>query len=617
MDPRRAWRVLCVGLLAYCAAATVAAHTPGPRAWGLHLAGFLPKGDAVLVWTGLLLGTALVVTATVRPQAATGTSPPSRSRLLDPESPRSFILFLAVWTALLWLLRVRTNFLGDGSLWLSSLVTGEPLETHEPLAEGLWVAAARLLRHFGAPITAGTVAPVSIACGVLAGAITWMIAREIARAGSFGFTLVLLLTVGTGQLFFGYIESYPPVAVLILAFLWLGIRSARAGSGLWGAGVALSLAVQAHLACLFLVPGYVYLVATSDRCAYRKTLYLFLPFALGAPLLVLSGFGPERWAEAARVALEAFHRHGATLPREVRPYGPLSLDHGIDIANEVLLVIPVPFLLVVSGLYAGGAAMLRGDRRLLFLAVTAACGLAAVLLLVLPVAAAQDWDLFALFLIPTGVLGVCLAAPLTEGQGALLLRRGLGLFAISTLAAFVLVNAITAAGTRRYEVLLGPGAKITPFARTYGYEFLAYFHRHQGDRRRALAYAEALLREEPTNHRFWAMAGSIRMSQGDYGGAVRDLEEAVRRGRESAGTWVNLGISYTGEHRNKEALACFEKAVALEPDRPEYRMNYALGLLNSGSPDSARAVLSTTVHRWPGYTPAKQAFQRYFGGRAP
>lgn len=604
---------LGLGFFLYSVGAAIASHSAGPRPWGVHLLGFLPPAAATLVWTGLLLGTVFVFASGSNREIPGNAKPTGFRRILDPDSKWHLVSFLAVWGLALWVLRVRTNFLGDGVVWLSGLEAGEQIESHEPLAEAIWLAAAGVLRLFQAGMTASTVAPVSIACGVLAGGLCWLIAKEITRGGgSFSLALVLLLGIGTSQLFFGYIESYPPVAVAILWFLLAGIGGARTRSSIVRVAAILSIAIASHLACIFLIPGYVYLALRSARTMAERAAHLALPLVFSLSLLLLLGFGPQRWAETVRVASIGVQAHPSTSARDARPYPLLSLNHAIDLGNEILLVIPTHLLLICIGLASGYGKAMRTDPRFSFLTITGASGVVVASLLVLPVAPAQDWDLFALFLIPAGVLGAYLAVPLERGAVGHSLRRGVTLFALSTLGAFVLVNANTPSGVRRYETLVGPGAQITSFARTYGYEILAYFHRHNGDTGEALRYADALVQREPTNHRFWAMAGAIRMSRGDYTGAVANLEEAVRRGRNAGGTWTNLGICYTFQRRYGEALDSFSRAVAAEPDRPDRRLSLALSLLNSGRPDSARAVLSAIIRRWPTYTPARQALQRYF-----
>ena len=72
----------------------------------------------------------------------------------------------------------------------------------------------------------------------MAAVFAWGIARELALPGKQGtaILLALLLTLGVTQLFCGYIESYPPVAMFVLGFLWLGLRRVRGGGGMGTGG---------------------------------------------------------------------------------------------------------------------------------------------------------------------------------------------------------------------------------------------------------------------------------------------------------------------------------------------------------------------------------------------
>jgi tetratricopeptide (TPR) repeat protein len=108
------------------------------------------------------------------------------------------------------------------------------------------------------------------------------------------------------------------------------------------------------------------------------------------------------------------------------------------------------------------------------------------------------------------------------------------------------------------------------------------------------------------------MVGTIRYSQGDFSGAIPCLEEAVARGRRSAGTWTNLGICYTHQGRYGEALSQFTKAAISEPMNPDYQLNLALGLLNAGQPDAAHDLMEQIARRWPRYEPGRRALRSHF-----
>src|SRR6185295_15849592 len=107
----------------------------------------------------------------------------------------------------------------------------------------------------------------AVLCGVGAVVVYWLIAYEVATAtrGSFWFTFGILGTLGLNQLFFGYIEAYPPAALFDLIYVWLGTRSTREPATVGLSGVALGIAIASHLANSYLLPSYVVLIWMRRR----------------------------------------------------------------------------------------------------------------------------------------------------------------------------------------------------------------------------------------------------------------------------------------------------------------------------------------------------------------
>jgi hypothetical protein len=607
-----------VGLLGYIVLIVLASRNPGPRLWGVHLIGFLAPAPATWIWYGLCAALVLAVTGAVilnrhgaEAETAPGTGP----------SVWALPAFVVASGFLYWAFRARTQFLGDGLVWLAGLRLGDVPEGSEPLAEALWMAVARSLRSAGVEITAAAVAPFSVVCGLAAAFAIWGIARQISSdPRRFLPTLLLLATFGSAALFFGYVESYPPVAVAVLAFVYAGLRACRTGSAPWLPGIVLALGAACHMAFAYLLPAYLYLVFRNVRGVGKRAAYLAAPGIIALALMVALGFGPDRWQEMLRVATRSFPPASAAEttqlhPRDARAYPIFSLAHGLDLANLLVLVLPAPLLLLASRTVAVRG-FLRGGRNPAdsFLGWCAASGFVVACGLVLPVAAAQDWDLLSLLLIPLGVWAVRRGLEELTGLGGTLVAAAGVLVGAASLGSFVLVNADPAAGFNRYSVVTGPGARITPFARTYAYDMIAHYCRSRGDSRAALRYASALLELEPTNPRYWAMAGAIHYSRGEYAAAIPFLEESVRRGRKSAATRTNLGICYAQTGRSEDALAELHIAAAMDPDRPQNQLNLALSLLNVGRADSARVLLQETLRRWPQFTPAQNAMKRHFGG---
>ncbi len=610
-----------MGLLAYIALLAVASRNHDPRLWGTHLIGFLAPAPAMLIWYSLCAALVLAVTGAViliRPGAARE-SPPAAASSPRAAIPTTLALlaFVVGSGIIFWVFRAQTQFLGDGMVWLAIIRRGDYFEASEPLAQALLTGLGSYLRSAGLAITASTVAPFSVACGLVASVAIWGTAREISSdSRRFLPTLLLLATMGSSALFFGYVESYPPVAVLVLAFVFAGLRASRTASAPWLPGVVLAIGLASHLAFAYLFPAYLYLVFRDVHGPGKRTAYLLAPGVVGIGLMLVLGFGPDRWQYTLRVATQAFHPNLAQSqahPHDARPYPILSLAHGVDVGNLLLLVLPAPLLLLVSRVIAVRGLPGRNPRDS-FLAWCAVPGFIVACCLVLPVAAAQDWDLFSLLVIPLGIWAIRVGLKELTGPGGALVTAAAVLVGTCGLGSFVLVNADPVAGLTRYSVLTGPGARITPYARAYGHELLAQYYRSHGESRGALDHALALLEIEPTNPRYWAMVGAIHYSRGDYVTAIPYLEESVRRGSKSAGTRTNLGICYAQTGRAADALEQLHIAAAMEPDAPQNHLNLALSLLNAGRADSARIELQETVRRWPQFAPARNAMRRHFGG---
>ena len=633
--PRLARAVLAIGALAYAALVLAMSQSPGPRAWALHLPGFLPPAQRLLIMTLLLLGAALLVADfLLGPRAApqiqeraahakrgkgAAKKPAKRGGVSLPGW--SGWLLLVPWAWILWKLEIKTRFLGDATVWMAGLINGEVNPSNEPLAAAVWMGFAKVLRSLAFPITPATVGALSILCGLLSGAILWGIASEITpRSASRAVVLGVLATLGLAQLYFGYIESYPVVSVLVLAFLWLGLRRLRGVDSPFLVAGVLGLTIASHLATVLLLPGYASLVLREKRPAAMRAVLALLPLAVAAVILVLLRYPAEKLLGAFRIATHAVEPgHAATA--YTRPYSIFSLDHARDIANGILLAMPVPAMLLLASAAVWltrrkDTAPSSADPAALFLAIAAAPGLLVAMALVLPVVPAQDWDLTSILLLPLAVFGVKAActipgSPLRGVSGA-----GLVLIGAGALLSFVLVNATVESGLSRFETLVGPGARVSAYGRAYGNELLSTFDSQRRDVRRMLVHAERALDAEPTNPRYWVGKGAALYNLGRYSEAIPVLEEGIRRGPARDDAYYNLGNCLVHEKRYEEAVESFREAVRRSEPRPDYLNNLGVALYHAGKTDSARAVLYGIAQRWPDYTLTRNLIARWFGAAA-
>ena len=249
----------------------------------------------------------------------------------------------------------------------------------------------------------------------------------------------LVASLGTMQLFFGYVESYTIICVGILAYLWLALRGLRGEVDVvWPASV-LALTHGFHPSTLVLQPslwvlgwtlwkqGEVRQAATdppaeavpSRRQAADKVSAL-RALQIGCKVLLPSlivGVGVLALMEAGGHGLEAFlgedfpgggdHRWLVPLLRTTtrwERYTMFSWPHLLDVVNEQLLTAPValPALLLIWLL--ARRRLDGGDRALRFLLLAAGGYLFLTLVWNPDYGGRRDWDLFAPASLPLTLL---------------------------------------------------------------------------------------------------------------------------------------------------------------------------------------------------------------------
>jgi hypothetical protein len=626
---RRSRLLLAGGSVLYAVSAVLAALHPGAGAWGLDAAGYLSL-PLRLALTGLTVAGAAVVAAWCSrapagggPAPATGTEPAPAAAGTPPPTaaPRwrraaTAAALLALYGLVLWTLRSRTQLFGDGMVWLAGVRVGDPPAESEPLSRAVWLGFRAVLRATGLPVTAQTLALLPVLCGVAAAAAAWGIARGVSRgaSGRIG-AMGLLLTLGSFLLFHGYTESYAPAALLVLLYLLLGLRHSGDGVPGTAAAVCLGLAIPAHYGNAHLLPSLFLMGAAQDRRWARGAFLVGIALLVAAAASLACGAGPREWLNAGSIGLAGAgggHEGG----RPAAPYPALSFAHALDLANAVAFVLPVPALLAVAWAARPRPGLAARDPRAIFLGAAGTTALLAAAAVVLPLPAAQDWDVLSLLLLPAGVLGVRAGARLLEAHGSAPLRGGLLAMALAGYLSAALVLSDEAASEARFKRILSPEHGVTLFARAYGHGTLAEHYRDRGRLDSALVYAALSAAEEPANARRWAQVGTLLSAGGLYEESIPYFEEAVRRGPDRAATRNNLGIAYTACRRHAAALEQFRRAVELEPESPAYRVSLALAYLNAAQRDSARATLEYTIGRWPMYAPARERHRTYFGGSA-
>jgi hypothetical protein len=403
-----------------------AAKLPEESAWSLWPFTFLPP------WLGWLL--ALLAGALIIPAMAELVLAGLRFTIYDLRftiyvsrftfhvSRSTLYALISLFAGLLfWLARLRHLRWGDSYLLTQALSTPDlelrviynwqaPFTVF--LHQRLWQFVADPL--LGWPVES-VYATTSILCGIIFVYLLLTFAAELGRTRLESAILAgLVLTTGSMQLFFGYVENYTVISLGLLVTLFLAWRALRGQiQPVWPV-LALSLTNAFHPSTVFLWPGILLL---SWLCWRRRRVpagaavwqTVLPPLLVGASVLALMESGGHGLA-----ALLGQDRPGggdgvwfvplfAIDPQwqKYQPYTMFSAAHLLDWLNVHLLISPFGLPLLAMTLAAVGRFRLTlfdqaADRDYgYFLALTAAMYVLLTWLWNPDYGGRKDWDLFA------------------------------------------------------------------------------------------------------------------------------------------------------------------------------------------------------------------------------
>jgi hypothetical protein len=227
----------------------------------------------------------------------------------------------------------------------------------------------RLWHYLADPLFGASVADVYALVSVVAGGgfvlVLLGVAKTLGRTSAERLGVVGLVgTVGSVQLFFGYVENYSLISLGLLIFLGLGLRVVAGQAPLWSASLALAVTNAFHPSTVILWPAVLYLLwlTTQSRPSdlrLKRLLDVVLPPAVVATsVLSLMSLGNH--------GLRAFlgdDRPGGgdhvwfvplfEITTDYQHYTMFSLGHLLDWLNLQFLV---------SGVAVGGLLLLAGWR---------------------------------------------------------------------------------------------------------------------------------------------------------------------------------------------------------------------------------------------------------------
>ena len=513
-----------------------------------------------------------------------------------------------------WLLRERVYFLGDGAQITSRLNSGE-LAVHwaEPLEIFLHLKAFNLTDKLWQMDSSTVYAIISCLAGVVFVFLALLLADFWGRERREKvLVFLILLSMGSAQLFFGYVEHYSFLYVFIFAFI-LSCLGYLKGKVKWFVPVAaFVLASFSHVSSLYLFPSLLFLFATKGRNGKSSSIRKFLILGLGLVFvgLLLVMYKSYSWTISPIFVPLSEDTYAAP------GYLLFSLPHILDFANQQLLTSPVGLIMLLAPLACMSAKSLFKKSAFQFLLLVSAFQLLFGFLVDPDLGASRDWDLFSVAVLGYTILGLFILLHLLRDKPRFgYLSLVLLLTSLYSTVPWILVNSHEQKSISRFQNLLETDVK-----KSYSGHFVLIKHfkargmneeaerqddkyhqafpeivlSNQGTRlakegefeqaRDLYLEAEQLAPKRPEIHN---NLGYVYLKLGRLGMAEVELNRAVQLGRHLPAAYVNLADLHLMRQDYDRALDACRKAIRLKTDSPQTYSNAATIYLMRGNLNEA------------------------------
>jgi hypothetical protein len=592
----------------------VASFFPATRLWGVNHLAFVPPAVRAAA-LGLLLLT--FVPAVARPLYRGSLR--SFERLASVRASTAWILAASVAIASVggfWALRSSTLLLGDGQLLVRSFEAAEEghegvimrspkaIVTEERIAPGttlLYYAATKVSTDkFKKTPLPGMKMLNCILGGLFMLMLVRIAAGRFAGAEARLWLVVLTLFACSIELFFGYIENYTTPLLLLSIYVVLAFRALHNRGATWLPVVPLLLAVYAHVQCVLFVPSFVYLVLWKRARARRaQTLRYWMPCFSAACVLgvVLAGGHP---------GIRKFY---VPLGWSNKSYALLSPNHLIDIANELLMLLPI--LPVVAALAWTGRRAVRAaertrsrDPRALKdpaawfthpcewqLATTILLPCALYVLAFHPeIGMARDWDLFTMA--TTAIVPMVLLVLSRYGRATAVTVEAAARFAVPSLAIVAVTGVAWVSINHSVERTIDRFERILTYDRThasYAWENLAMLRHDQGQLEEAIATMRTAVDHSKNPRQSVRLAVYLEEAGRDEE-AKQVLVQVLERHPDFTKARFRLIMFLENEQRWDLILDVAREGVKHNPEENMYHFFYGEALMHAGRVEEGIAV---------------------------
>lgn len=515
-----------------------------------------------------------------------------------------------------WMLREKTNLLGDAGVRVGEIEKGIQLSPTEPLDVFLHSQAYQLFHSLWNWNGFTTYAFLSCLAGAIFIFFALLLSKEIGQNKKESILVFgIMATAGAIQLFFGYVESYSYLYAGIIAYLFFCVRYLKGKCSIALPCLAYLLSSSLHLSGFFLLPSLIYLFILKNRKDDRELEIGFdtRGFVLVFVTLFLSV------AEIWLLRSMAFKEQGTQLTYFFVPlvrgteesYALFSWSHLLDVVNEQLLIFPVAIAVWTAVLFFWKRGQLVGDEASKFFLSLVLSSLLFAILVDPKLGYARDWDLFASTGIACMVLGVYLLTKLMKAERLKNLNYAFSILIFSGLVCvspWVLVNSSLEKSIHRFEDLLSLDEERS----AYGYEILARYYQRKKMYPLAIKQYERAAQIQ-RNSRYLHEKATLHWKLGQKSEALKAVNQALEIDSSHAEVYNTKGLVLKAMGFYEEAEEAYKKALKLNPNL--YRVHYNVAVLYSrmGKYEETRRHLEIYLKLSPHdkrYFQIKQEFDR-------
>ncbi len=578
-DPR------LIGLLAVLAsiAIHVVATIPGGDVWGLNALRYLSTGQICLA---AALGGVLVLTA----------SSPVRQHLASLSPAITDVMLAVAVGAGGWLLRDRSHLLGDGGVILTMAKSVREYHEREPFSTLLASGIAAFSEATGLDCASAFEAS-SVLLGVIA---VLMLARADRSVRAGGLLLALGFLHGAMQLWFGYVEHYPPVALMVLAAVLAARRPTTEPATVLPALGAVALAILLHVSSVLLLPmaGWIVLRQAILRRGAARALLAVEILAVIAGAILLWEFAwrgmdvPSLGGYLSILEQTGRFGYGGEAAEGLGAPPLFSWEHLAEYGNLLALIGSLSLPLLLVGAVRVGPRILRDDPWTVPLALAVGAYLAAQFKFFPNLGAPRDWDVLAAGAFPFGLLAARFVTAM-EWRPERALPWIVALACIHTLP-WILVNASPSAARARFEEVPLPRAQATFVFATRDLQ--------EGRLEDALQGFVKVVEEQPNSIHAWHRLGITLDQLGRLERAMEAYERALRIHEVDPRVprtelEERLGYCLWRLGRQEEALVRFRAALDEDPSSLTARLFLAIVADGSGRPEEVLRLLQPMIPR--------------------